>query len=76
MLSRETCWNLVVSVCYSSIPMDMNSSYVRTDDSSVVTDNDSIVKSDCDEDDAELYDNHPKVCFVYIVHVVDEMYNR
>lgn len=43
----------------NSMPMDMNSSYVRTDDSSVITDNDSCVKSD-GEDDAELYDNHPK----------------
>ncbi|XP_076088738.1 dystrobrevin beta-like isoform X2 [Mytilus galloprovincialis] len=45
----------------NSIPMDMTSSYVKTDDSSVVTDNDSCTKSDGDEeDDSELYDNHPK----------------
>lgn len=42
--------------------MDMTSSYVKTDDSSVVTDNDSCTKSDREEeDDSELYDNHPKV---------------
>ncbi|XP_071151035.1 dystrobrevin beta-like isoform X9 [Mytilus edulis] len=46
----------------NSIPMDMTSSYVKTDDSSVVTDNDSCTKSDGEEeDDSELYDNHPKV---------------
>ena len=45
--------------------MDMTSSYVKTDDSSVVTDNDSCVKSDGDEDDAELYDNHPKVSLLF-----------
>ncbi|XP_071151032.1 dystrobrevin beta-like isoform X7 [Mytilus edulis] len=45
----------------NSIPMDMTSSYVKTDDSSVVTDNDSCTKSDGEEeDDSELYDNHPK----------------
>jgi hypothetical protein len=39
----------------------MASSYVKTEESSVITDNDSCVKSDEEEDDSELYDNHPKV---------------